>query len=154
MSGALSTPRMVKDHVSGGGAGAGGMVLCQTRTLPLLRRVWSEQDMVGNLSLYEVHLGCLFRGRRDQKLPFQSGQMTRNRVAKGGCCGPAEMIKFHAYKLTEYHRVVHLDTDALVRRSLLSSCSVRCQPRVRASSLLCNVTAIDQLRGGVRSRHP
>ncbi|CAM9833802.1 unnamed protein product, partial [Laminaria digitata] len=41
-------------------------------------------------------------------------QLTRQRVEKGGCCGPAELMKFFAYTLTDYHRVVHLDTDVLV----------------------------------------
>ena len=35
-------------------------------------------------------------------------------MEKGGCCGPAELMKFFAYTLTDYHRVVHLDTDVLV----------------------------------------
>ncbi|CAN0477113.1 unnamed protein product [Ectocarpus sp. 12 AP-2014] len=40
--------------------------------------------------------------------------VTRGRIAKGGCCGPAELMKLFAYTLTEYHRVVHLDTDTIV----------------------------------------
>lgn len=44
-------------------------------------------------------------------MPFQ---VTRLRVETGGCCGPAELMKFFAYTLTDYHRVVHLDTDAVV----------------------------------------
>ncbi|CAM9690354.1 unnamed protein product [Pylaiella littoralis] len=38
----------------------------------------------------------------------------RNRVVKTGCCGEKEFIKLHAYTLTDYHRVVHLDTDTLI----------------------------------------
>ena len=45
---------------------------------------------------------------------FSCWQWTRQRVIKGGCCGPAELMKVFAYTLTEYHRVVHLDTDVLV----------------------------------------
>lgn len=29
------------------------------------------------------------------------------------CCGADEFIKLHAYTLTDYHRVVHLDADTL-----------------------------------------
>ncbi|CAN0277989.1 unnamed protein product, partial [Ectocarpus sp. 8 AP-2014] len=43
---------------------------------------------------------------------------TRGRIAKGGCCGPAELMKLFAYTLTEYHRVVHLDTDTIVLQPL------------------------------------
>eukprot|EP00752_Nemacystus_decipiens_P003689 g3399.t1 len=43
---------------------------------------------------------------------------TRERVKNGGCCGPAELMKFFAYTLTDYHRVVHLDTDAMVLKPL------------------------------------
>ncbi|CAM9734915.1 unnamed protein product [Ectocarpus fasciculatus] len=44
--------------------------------------------------------------------------VTRRRIAKGGCCGPAELMKLFAYTLTEYHRVVHLDTDTIVLQPL------------------------------------
>lgn len=37
-----------------------------------------------------------------------------NHVAKSGCCGLAEFMKLHAFTLTEYYRVVHLDSDVLV----------------------------------------
>jgi hypothetical protein len=42
----------------------------------------------------------------DIKQPF-----LREEVRKSGCCGEREMLKLHAYLMTEYHRVVHLDTD-------------------------------------------
>ncbi|CAM9972615.1 unnamed protein product, partial [Hapterophycus canaliculatus] len=38
----------------------------------------------------------------------------RNHVVKSGCCGANEFIKLHAYTLTDYHRVVHLDADTLI----------------------------------------
>ncbi|CAM9482092.1 unnamed protein product [Pylaiella littoralis] len=38
----------------------------------------------------------------------------RNHVVKSGCCGEKEFLKLHAYTLTDYHRVVHLDTDTLI----------------------------------------
>eukprot|EP00903_Cladosiphon_okamuranus_P006613 g6460.t1 len=38
----------------------------------------------------------------------------RNHVVKSGCCGADEFIKLHAYTLTDYHRVVHLDADTLI----------------------------------------
>jgi alpha-N-acetylglucosamine transferase len=31
-----------------------------------------------------------------------------------GCCGEKELIKFAAYKLTEYDFVMHLDADAIL----------------------------------------
>ena len=34
------------------------------------------------------------------------------------CCGASEFIKLHAYTLTEYHRVVHLDVDTLLLHPL------------------------------------
>lgn len=46
--------------------------------------------------------------------PLVCLQATRKRVENGGCCGPAELMKFFSYTLTEYHRVVHLDTDVIV----------------------------------------
>ncbi|CAN0007313.1 unnamed protein product [Scytosiphon promiscuus] len=44
--------------------------------------------------------------------------VTRERVRKGGCCGVAELMKFFAYTLTDYHRVVHLDTDTVILQPL------------------------------------
>ncbi|CAM9448997.1 unnamed protein product, partial [Ascophyllum nodosum] len=38
----------------------------------------------------------------------------RNHVVKSGCCGADEFLKLHAYTLTDYHRVLHLDIDTLM----------------------------------------
>ncbi|CAN0003734.1 unnamed protein product, partial [Ectocarpus sp. 4 AP-2014] len=38
----------------------------------------------------------------------------RKHVVKSGCCGANEFIKLHAYTLTQYHRVMHVDADTLM----------------------------------------
>eukprot|EP00756_Hemistasia_phaeocysticola_P049022 Hpha_TRINITY_DN23449_c0_g1::TRINITY_DN23449_c0_g1_i1::g.113932::m.113932 len=38
--------------------------------------------------------------------------------AAGGCCGADELIKLHAWLLTEYHRVVHLDMDTILLQNI------------------------------------
>ncbi|CAM9666745.1 unnamed protein product, partial [Sphacelaria rigidula] len=38
----------------------------------------------------------------------------RGFVVNSGCCGADEFVKLHAYTLTEYHRVLHLDVDTLL----------------------------------------
>ncbi|CAM9135538.1 unnamed protein product [Discosporangium mesarthrocarpum] len=61
-------------------------------------------------------------GFRVMKMPLPvalseiKDERTREYVETGGCCGPAELLKLYSYTLTEYHRVVHLDTDTLVLR--------------------------------------
>eukprot|EP00904_Undaria_pinnatifida_P012645 jgi/Undpi1/8510/HiC_scaffold_25.g10977.m1 len=45
-------------------------------------------------------------------------KMYREHVVNSGCCGANEFIKLHAYTLTEYHRVVHLDVDTLLLHPL------------------------------------
>lgn len=46
------------------------------------------------------------------------GDYLRSHIGSNGCCGAWELLKLYAWTLTEYHRVVHLDMDALVLRSL------------------------------------
>ena len=50
-------------------------------------------------------LTCLFLGHLFSCLILSSARR---------CCGADEFIKLHAYTLTEYHRVVHLDADTLI----------------------------------------
>ncbi|CAN0347144.1 unnamed protein product [Ectocarpus sp. 12 AP-2014] len=38
----------------------------------------------------------------------------RKHVVKSGCCGANEFIKLHAYTLTQYHRVMHVDADTFM----------------------------------------
>ncbi|GAB5370379.1 hypothetical protein AAMO2058_001487700 [Amorphochlora amoebiformis] len=38
-------------------------------------------------------------------------------IVKDGCCGIWELLKLHAWKLTEYDRVLQLDTDILFHRN-------------------------------------
>jgi hypothetical protein len=35
-------------------------------------------------------------------------------VKSNGCCGHLELLKLHAWAMTDYHRVVHLDMDSFV----------------------------------------
>jgi alpha-N-acetylglucosamine transferase len=41
-------------------------------------------------------------------------------MKESGCCGADEFIKLHAYTLTEYHRVVHLDMDSIIYKNMVS----------------------------------
>jgi len=45
------------------------------------------------------------------------GDFLRSRIESNGCCGAWELLKLYSWTLTEYHRVVHLDMDALVLRN-------------------------------------
>ena len=42
------------------------------------------------------------------------GDFLRSHILKSGCCGARELLKFYAWTLTDYWRVVHLDMDSLV----------------------------------------
>lgn len=42
----------------------------------------------------------------------------RDRIKKSGCCGEVELLKLEAWTLTDYHRVVHLDMDAMLLQPL------------------------------------
>ncbi|GAB5031602.1 Hypothetical protein NocV09_00601550 [Nannochloropsis oceanica] len=46
------------------------------------------------------------------------GDYLRERIAKNGCCGATELLKLYAWRLTDYHRVVHLDMDSLLLQPL------------------------------------
>merc|ERR1712048_426589 len=46
------------------------------------------------------------------------GQYLRDHVSINGCCGEKEFIKLHAYTLTDYPVVVHLDIDTLIIKPL------------------------------------
>ena len=38
----------------------------------------------------------------------------REHIERNGCCGASELIKLHAYRLTQYDKIVHLDADVIV----------------------------------------
>lgn len=40
------------------------------------------------------------------------------KMKNSGCCGADEFLKLWAYTLTEYHRVVHLDMDSIIYKSM------------------------------------
>jgi hypothetical protein len=42
------------------------------------------------------------------------GTFLREHIDKNGCCGAAELIKLSSYRLTQYHRIIHLDADTLL----------------------------------------
>lgn len=42
----------------------------------------------------------------------------RERISNGGCCGEKELIKLHAYGLTQHPIVVHLDLDTIILKPL------------------------------------
>ncbi|KAJ8602385.1 hypothetical protein CTAYLR_004246 [Chrysophaeum taylorii] len=46
------------------------------------------------------------------------GAYLRERIESNGCCGAWELLKLYSWTMTEYHRVVHLDMDALVLGNL------------------------------------
>jgi alpha-N-acetylglucosamine transferase len=42
-------------------------------------------------------------------------------MRESGCCGADEFIKLHAYTLTDYHRVVHLDMDSIIYKNMVGN---------------------------------
>ncbi len=46
------------------------------------------------------------------------GEYLRKEIDKSGCCGALELLKLRAYQLTQYDRVVLLDMDVLVVKSI------------------------------------
>lgn len=57
---------------------------------------------------------------RDVPVPLAEieGQYLREKVSNNGCCGEMEFVKLHAYTLTQYPIVVHLDLDTLVLKPM------------------------------------
>ena len=57
---------------------------------------------------------------RDVPIPVSQieGTYLRERIKNNGCCGERELLKLWAYTFTQYHRVVHLDTDSLVLQNM------------------------------------
>jgi len=53
---------------------------------------------------------------RDIPFPLSDieNQQYATQVQSNGCCGHLELLKLHAWGLTDYHRVVHLDMDSFV----------------------------------------
>lgn len=48
----------------------------------------------------------------------EHGTYLKQEMPKSGCCGPAELIKLEAFRLTQYERIIMLDTDALILHEL------------------------------------
>jgi len=48
----------------------------------------------------------------------EHGKYLKEELPKSGCCGPAELIKLEAFRLTQYERVIMLDTDTLILHNL------------------------------------
>lgn len=46
------------------------------------------------------------------------GKHLRETIDKSGCCGALELLKYRAYQLVQYDRVVLLDMDAIIVKSL------------------------------------
>ena len=67
-----------------------------------------------------------FRSILEKELPIDprkiKGKLLRekwsNDTRRGGCCGAWELLKLYAWTLTEYDRVVHVDMDTLLLRSI------------------------------------
>lgn len=51
-------------------------------------------------------------------------QKYANKMKDSGCCGADEFLKLWAYTLTQYHRVVHLDMDSIIYKSMDSLYSI------------------------------
>ena len=61
----------------------------------------------------------------EKKLPVELADIQNRDYAEkmknSGCCGADEFLKLWAYTLTEYHRVVHLDMDSIIFKSMVSA---------------------------------
>ena len=60
----------------------------------------------------------------EKRLPVELADIENREYAENmknsGCCGADEFLKLWAYTLTEYHRVVHLDMDSIIFKSMVS----------------------------------
>ena len=58
----------------------------------------------------------------EKQLRFNSsvieGEYLRSVIDESGCCGMDELIKLSAWELTEYDRVLHLDTDSHITQNI------------------------------------
>jgi hypothetical protein len=58
----------------------------------------------------------------EKPLPVPLGEIENqeyaNKMKDSGCCGADEFLKLWAYTLTDYHRVVHLDMDSILFKSM------------------------------------
>lgn len=52
------------------------------------------------------------------KLEDIENQDYATKMKNSGCCGADEFLKLWAYTLTSYHRVVHLDMDSIILKSM------------------------------------
>jgi hypothetical protein len=41
-------------------------------------------------------------------------EFLRDHIDKNGCCGATELIKLTSYRLSQYHRIIHLDADTML----------------------------------------
>lgn len=70
------------------------------------------------------------------------------------CCGADEFIKLHAYTLTDFHRVVHLDADTLVLHPMDELMGERRRRRRRSVVCFCHSDVHDNARTIHRDRYP
>jgi len=63
-------------------------------------------------------------------------EFMRTAIVKDGCCGEKELLKLHAFALTDYYRVFLLDIDVLFLqvRFCLHACVLASIPQQRAST--------------------
>ena len=58
----------------------------------------------------------------EKPLPVRLNEIENQEYAEkmknSGCCGADEFLKLWAYTLTEYYRVVHLDMDSIIYKSM------------------------------------
>ena len=61
----------------------------------------------------------------EKKLPVELADIQNRDYAEkmknSGCCGADEFLKLWAYTLIEYHRVVHLDMDSIIFKSMVGA---------------------------------
>ena len=61
----------------------------------------------------------------EKKLPVELADIQNRdyaeRMKNSGCCGADEFLKLWAYTLIEYHRVVHLDMDSIIFKSMVGA---------------------------------
>ena len=59
----------------------------------------------------------------EKQLPVELAEIENrdyaDKMKNSGCCGADEFLKLWAYTLTEYHRVVHLDMDSIIFKSMV-----------------------------------
>lgn len=51
-----------------------------------------------------------------ENITLPQGAFLRKEIVGSGCCGELELIKYEAYKLTEYSKIVLLDSDVILTK--------------------------------------